>query len=856
MTDLATLTRARRFLEFVGYEDDQLLEQYPVWIPDPKSVELADLVAFSRTAPRDMTTALVVVSLDGLQKAHRVACALGAPFVVRPQSGGFDLRIAKPDRLQQWRVVDDDSIDQVKPFMQPEAATRIKVGLRQLPLFKTPVDFLEPARTGSAESLGRIVGEALQSTAAALAADYGKATTKPRRNHREAARLVVGALTALVTRDTNPTAPAADPRASQTANTVIERAVEQFPQTFEWWHNATPQERELLTQLTDQLGLGINYRSLDPAILCHVYEQALVDEHKRRALGIHYTPPGLAARLLASLPIEIIDPEDRHVLDPTCGSGSLLIAAHERLLRLQPLDRTLDARHRDLQKHLKGYDLDDFAAETARLALLLKSQPAGNGWAIEATDTLAIKQVQPRPRIIVMNPPWRLRRTDKRHQVADDFVRWAADMLAPGGLLGTIIPTSWLSADNSAHTRERISREFDVFEIWRLPQNTFATSRQSPAVVLARKQDRTHTTGRRLVRHVWRHERDTFLAGDAPLANFVVGSTSRALSRAMPRMRFSASTCLLEEIATVVSGQQTKPGVRDRGTGVPYLPRFQDIRPYAQVNVSDGLWHLRFPEDFQGGRGHSIIDKRKVLVPAAGDPGNPWRFKVALDLHGIACSNSMRAAAPRDQADDNLLYALLAILGSGFASAHVSCFGIDRNIPANVLKSLPVPTNRAAMQDLAALGRAATDSVHEPDRLSDVVIEIEDAVWSIYRVDHDFKKHATRLLAGHEAPDGSVRYETGDPDANRSKSRMRRLGVVHQVRGSRVDIWINGITASDGVTIEVPPRMPGWLLRPGATFDARSIESVDDITHAKFEFQPMSWQTFGFTDSPDSLSGS
>ena len=836
-----------------------------MWVPAPKSVEFADLVAFGQTVPKNMTTALVVVSLNGLDTAHRVARALGAPFIIRPRRVGFDLRIAKHDRLEQWRVVDDHEVEDVRPFLRPEAASLVKVGLRQLPLFDTPVDFLEPARTGSSESLSQIVGEALSATSTALHTNGSETERRTRGSRSEAARLVVGALTALVARDVSPTAPTADPRGGRDADAVVEEAVDKYPQTFQWWHHASKRERSVLAGLIEQLGLGINYRSLDPSVLCRVYEQALVDTDTRRALGIHYTPPSLATRILASLPVEFIDPAERHVLDPACGSGALLIAAHERLFGLQSLDWSLDERHEDLQRCIRGFDKDGFAAEVARLALLLRSQPAGNGWTVEARDALTVKELQPRPRIIVMNPPWGLERAGKLHQRADKFMEWAADNLTPGGLLGTIIPTSWLSARNSTATRERICSDFEVFEIWRLPQDTFTTSRQSPAVMLARKHEDARRIGSRVVRHIWRHERDKFLAGDPPLTNVVVGNTSVPLSAAMPPLEYSASTCPLQEIATVISGQQPRSGAIDErterydqrrvpsGSWIAYLPRFKDVRPYSLIVQSDELPYVDFPEDFQSSRGYSIIDKRKILVPAAGDPGNPWRFKVVLDTVGIGCSNSMRGVAPKDQSDDDLLYALLAILGSGFASAYATGFGIDRNIPADVLKTLPVPTVREAIEYLGSLGRAATEYADEQGRLRHVLAEIEQAVWMIYDVDYDFREKSTRLLAGHEAPDGSIRYEAQVPDRSRSKSMMRRLGAVHQVAGSTIDIWINGVTTSHGITTEVPPRMPGWLLRPGATFDARNIESVDDIAPATFEFQPMSWQTYGFDDPTDSL---
>jgi hypothetical protein len=87
--------------------------------------------------------------------------------------------------------------------------------------------------------------------------------------------------------------------------------------------------------------------------------------------------------------------------------------------------------------------------------------------------------------------------------------------LAPGGLLGVLLPASWLSADNSANTRTQLSEHFDVFETWRLPEGTFATSSVATAVLLARKRDGLGGHGARVVRQVTRRGMQSFLSGES-----------------------------------------------------------------------------------------------------------------------------------------------------------------------------------------------------------------------------------------------------------------------------------------------------------------------------------------------------
>ena len=200
----ATLQTAREILGHIGYGDNVLIEEYPVWVSEPPEVLRADLVAFAQPYPRDMSTAVVVVHLAGREPAQRVAQTLGAPFVLTPNSEGFYLSVAKPDELKFWETVSLESVAEVQQWLRPEAARQVKAGLRQLPLFDVPVDFLARAKARGSDQLGPIVGEALQSAVEALSSEDKTASEGPTRAHQEAARLVIGALTALVIRDADP----------------------------------------------------------------------------------------------------------------------------------------------------------------------------------------------------------------------------------------------------------------------------------------------------------------------------------------------------------------------------------------------------------------------------------------------------------------------------------------------------------------------------------------------------------------------------------------------------------------------------------------------------------------------------
>jgi predicted RNA methylase len=95
-----------------------------------------------------------------------------------------------------------------------------------------------------------------------------------------------------------------------------------------------------------------------------IFQEGLPPE-TRKNLGAFFTKPK-AAMLLARLSV---DSWDEKVLDPACGSGTLLVAAYkekERLAKTSPTaPREAEALHRQLIEQVTGIDIMAFAREIA-----------------------------------------------------------------------------------------------------------------------------------------------------------------------------------------------------------------------------------------------------------------------------------------------------------------------------------------------------------------------------------------------------------------------------------------------------------------------------------------------------------
>lgn len=107
---------------------------------------------------------------------------------------------------------------------------------------------------------------------------------------------------------------------------------------------------------------------LDAPDLAGQIFQTLIPFDLRKPLGAHFTNPG-AAKLLIRLSL---NSPDVNVLDPACGSGTLLISAYRRIRQLTK-GRDLADLHRDLvENRITGIDAMAFSAHLAAVGLALQ----------------------------------------------------------------------------------------------------------------------------------------------------------------------------------------------------------------------------------------------------------------------------------------------------------------------------------------------------------------------------------------------------------------------------------------------------------------------------------------------------
>src|SRR6266568_1378888 len=419
-----------------------------------------------------------------------------------------------------------------------------------------------------------------------------------------------------------------------------------------------------------------------------------------------------------------------------------------------------------------------------------------------------------RPTVIVSNPPWRDIRSigGRRHQVADDFLRWVLDALRPDGFFAILLPSAWLSSSTSQPLRVLVQERATIFEVWRLPDDTFASARTAPCVVFGQ-------TGRRTARP-WVFRRvlrarskevfyrtgvsdETYLGVDGDSVRpgtYLRGPLDEAASalRTLPN---------LGSIATVQNGPVPEPPVSARGGRGDFLwlKSGRDVPAFGPIDNRD-LLPVRFPEDFHRAGTHdgSIFRKPKVLVSADRSPANPWRLKVGLDTIGAIPRDSLHMVIPQ-RTDSRTLYGLLAILGSAFAAAWVGSYETKLAIDARLIRELPVPSSGSAWAELAKAGRRMVDAASSPRLLAVRARELDDAVLRAYELPERVRRSIASHFAGFLAPEGNVRYPEPRASTLVEATGVRTFGAVLGVepRG-RLRLWVPGFTSDNGTVQPVP----------------------------------------------------
>src|ERR1700726_3712587 len=186
-------------------------------------------------------------------------------------------------------------------------------------------------------------------------------------------------------------------------------------------------------------------------------------EH-RAALGVFYTPPALAARLISQATLAGVDWTRCRVLDPACGGGAFLAPVARRIVDELPgcnprvLLENISAR-------LRGYEIDPFGAWLSQVSLdavllpVCRDARSGSPVLVTVFDSLERSPPPEQFDLVIGNPPYGRVRLDPRQRerfkrslfghanVYGLFTDLALQFVRPGGVIAFVTPASFLAGE-------------------------------------------------------------------------------------------------------------------------------------------------------------------------------------------------------------------------------------------------------------------------------------------------------------------------------------------------------------------------------------------------------------------------
>jgi hypothetical protein len=553
---------------------------------------------------------------------------------------------------------------------------------------------------------------------------------------------------------------------------------------------------EVQVLVSEGVAQAIRFHNLSPESLAYVYENTLVTDETRERYGTHSTPRYIADYVTWRLPIEQVPVDQRYVFDPGVGCATFLVAAMRRL-RMDADPSWSDAKeHQYLATHLRGFDVDDFALETAFLSLTLADFPNHDGWMLSKADlwtTKALEEGTREAKILLANPPFQdfsaRERTSLRAKSmepvaankATELLRRAIPNLSSGALIGIVLPRETLEGKKSRKLREDLLRDLQLLEICLLPDGMFTHSGAESGLLLARKGEGKSEV---FFRHVGDEHRNRFreyyqatTEDKVPQAYF---STRPGNVLRVPRLRevwdYLEPRCArLDEIARVGQGlsylgserlpPNAKTVSKDYFVGA--------VRGYADAQESISCFSLRSPvwmnvAEAVVGRARSglPVGVPRVLLNYARSSRGTWRAQAAVDRNGLAITGSFCAVSPRG--DRTSLEVIAAIINGPVTNAYLHCVGGGRPNSYPLVQSVPIPPLDAQLaseikkgvllyEDLVTTAGAAAAPPAAPG-LRLLLARIDALVLELYQLPKHFRAQLLREFEGRERPGATSGY--------------------------------------------------------------------------------------------------
>ncbi|PKM82968.1 MAG: hypothetical protein CVU89_02235 [Firmicutes bacterium HGW-Firmicutes-14] len=835
MDRFSALKKVENLILTCGYDQNAIRRDYR-FIDDKKVICSADMVVFSENKHLDVSTSCIAVvwtenggDADNLIQRYRF---LAAPFIIilNPlEVNIYDLR--KQERYK--------SIVSYKLLEKYFSVNRLNYDKQNLLTAKNTDYFYQItlfAVNATKYKLVELFESAIRSEKNRLGEKYNDDIT----------HVAIHVLAACIIEDK-----------LWGYDTRVGNAVELIEKCLRYFHNyfkgiiGEPVKEQIAQNIFEDIRNQLTFQALTNDILGHLYEFAILDNDIRKMFGIHWTEENLAQQICKCMPFELIPEDKRYVLDGTCGSGSFLIAACNRLNKLLPMKMDRQYKHDLLTERITGVELDKFASEVAKLSLLVYSIPYGNRWNIINSDFFQVP-LNRKPSIIMTNPPFDY---DKNKEIAAKFMDKYLDALEPGGIMAIILPATYLEGSKCVKSRNKLLNSARIYEIWYLPENSFETSDVPVVVIILRKSEVGQRFSKYPVKSLFVSNNDYKLFKKSGRATKVIFNNAEEwinspqkiisnsiLDSCLKRIKVETSIGKLVSIDRGIepkiksnedfcneiaydSAANWEKWLQSPGENIlePYKITWKNYRGHNRL-------YVRYPGKHHRGKEKVPFKSEKILLNVTRNSLSKWRIYGAIDRDGYYVSHGFYIMYDRTS---SISYEeLIAVINHPLTSLYIDKYNKKKYLNKDTVKNIPFPKFTETQK------RIIINSVNRISELKNkkgpnwqhevcgLIIDVDNIVYDAFQVP-EFEREKIAEYFSDVCRPGEEWKDFISKKANSMQSDFPNAERTWKVFGTikSIDIDKQTVTLSideyDGEqTIPIPPAMPGWALEQGTVFEA------------------------------------
>jgi hypothetical protein len=604
----------------------------------------------------------------------------------------------------------------------------------------------------------------------------------------------------------------------------------------------TQQQRQALKGAAEEIEEFASLSNLTTEAFAYMYENVLVDEKLRDALGIHATPSYLVDYIVWQLwPwIEQIPEDERTVLEPACGHAPFLTAAM-RMLRFSYGEKS--DFHKYATQRLIGIETDSFAREIARLSLTLADVPNPNGWNIVEGDIYQGNLLSKKTKeatILLCNPPFEdftpaEQNTYKKAEQKLKCFNKAAEMLwqtlpymQEGSVFGVILPRGFLHKDNLVELRKAIINDFELSQICLLPENVFRFAKHRSVLLFGRKMTTGDKQKGRSVQVLYRtvdasqleafkekyRSRDTQVFQSKFAGSSICDFRVRELDDVWNycKVNFPAIASIaevgrgiefknVEKSTSRIKFEEAKQGfVKFQKT----IPGPKGQRKKVDIKITelpDLYWMDLSDKAIANPRYGKPTGQQQVLLNYARISNTPWRLEALIDKKGRAVSNRFLAVRPTSVEWDTRI--IFAILSSPLSNAFAYCTSMERDNLESTIRNIPIPKyNQEEFTNVIELVDNYFELYEEERRIfraevgaeqaRKILVSIDAKILSLYDLPPKMEKRILDLFQGVQRKGVDFKFEGYYPEGFESAVPLHEY-LSEEYQRSTVDFvekWV------------------------------------------------------------------